>query len=211
MKETLKKLSSLLNNDHAPIKYYKIIDFTNQDELLYFLSVSDDKRKAYEELTREEREEYISDSAQIYIPLIYVDELYERYNNGFAVSYDYSGTMERIKKIVEVTEENEKLLFASYLILHEFGHWHSFVEKGRKPYLYNELCADEYRAVYELKKKIIRMDKSKLSIYKKKEMLKDYFLRYHLISNEKEADEYADMNLKRAYEMIKESLGGENV
>lgn len=208
---TLKKLSSLLNNDHAPIKYYKIADSMNQNELLYFLSVSDDKRKDYEGLTKEGREEYISDSAQIYTPLIYVDELYERYNNGFAVSYDYSGTMQRIKKIVEVTEENEKLLFASYLILHEFGHWHSFAEKGRKPFLYNGSCEDEYRAVYELKKKIIGMDKSKLSIYKEKKMLKDYFLRYHLISNEREADEYADMNLKRAYEIIKESLGGESV
>lgn len=200
MKPTLKKLSVLLNKEQAPIKYYKRLTSIDQNEILYFLSVGDDKRKDYEGLTKEEREKYVSDSEQIFIPLINVDELYELYNIG--LSYDYLGTLERIKKIVKVTEENEKLLFAAYSILHEFGHWHSFVEKGRKPFLYNESCEEEYRAVREMKERIIGMDQRGLSIGKKNKILKDYFLRYNLIPNEKEANEYADMNLEQAYAII---------
>lgn len=203
MLATLKAIGGILNTENAPIKWYHYEDDNIPNSILYLLSIEKNKQNEYDKLTDEEKESYVSDSAKIYIPLINVDKLYDLYHKG--VSCDYSETIKRIQKKVTVTPENEKVLFAVFLILHEFGHWHDFVEKEKKPFFYNLLDENEYREAYELKKSIIeKLKGSSMSSYDDITLLKRYFNQYNSIPREKRANEYADEKLVEAYKIIKE-------
>lgn len=206
MLPTLKSISKLLNDENAPIKYYDLSDRNKKSDLFYLLSISHEKRHEYEALIEEEKKKYISDSAIIYIPLLNVNQLYDLHHIEDSLSYDYDGTIQMINKTVKVTTKNEKVLFAVFLILHEFGHWHDFNEKGKVPYFYNVPEEKERRQVFELKQDIMKkLDGKSRFTYKDKQLLIRYFTEYHAIPSEKYADVYAVNHLNDAYERIKQT------
>lgn len=105
----------------------------------------------------------------------------------------------------------KKILFAIFVILHEFGHWNDFKSKGEKPYYYMQ-DMKEGKEVYDLKVKILK-DKSLQNASKFKVMkeLRNYFYRYNLVSCEKIANDYAISKLKDACSIFDETRNVFNI
>lgn len=195
---TLKAISKEINdsmfNNEVPIQYHKEEKTVSQNSIVSFICISGEERKKYENLTDAEKEDFVSSSAFISIPIIHVDKLYEMYHVG--ISCDYEETINMIKKTVSVNENNEKILFAIFVILHEFGHWHDFGLKGKKPYLYLK-DSKEQKEVFDLKEKIINdTSLAAMSEYKIKDKLRKWFKRYNLVNCEKKANEFAMSKMK---------------
>lgn len=202
---TLKSISREINkslyNDEIPIHYYTELEENSQNSIVFFECISGEERKEYESLSMTDKKNFISRSAVIHIPIINVDKLYELYHVG--ISYEYTGTMNMLKDVVSVNSDNEKILFALFLILHEFGHWHDFKSKEKKPYLYMQ-DEKEQREVYDLKVQILNSQSLYgASKHKIMEQLRDYFKRYNMVSCEKRANEYAISKIKNVCDFLK--------
>lgn len=52
---TVKRISRLLNEENAPIKYYNLDERNGKDELFYFLALDQDSRKEYDALAEEKQ------------------------------------------------------------------------------------------------------------------------------------------------------------
>lgn len=203
---TLKTISKEINNsifnNEVPIQYHKKETIVSQNPIVSFVCVSGEERKKYEKLTDVEKEDFVSSSAYISIPIIHVDNLYEMYHVG--ISCDYEETINMIKKAVSVNKDNEKILFAIFVILHEFGHWHDFESKGKKPYLYLK-DSKEQKEVFDLKEKILNdISLAMMSEYKIKDRLRKWFKRYNLVNCEKKANEFAMSKVKEVYNYFRD-------
>lgn len=202
---TLKSISNKINkelfDEKVPIRYKKEEPNIDQNSVVSFACISGSERERYENLDEPNQKEFVSTSEYISIPMINLEKLYEIYHVG--ITYDYDGTIDMIKKVIVVDKDNEKILFALFLILHEFGHWNDFVSKGRKPYAYTQ-DKDEQKDVYDFKRKILN-DESlcHMSEYKIREKMREYFNRYNSVPGEKRANEYALSKLCDAYKILK--------
>ena len=202
LKSISRKINKELFDEKVPIRYEKESEKIDQNPIVSFVCVSDFERKMYENLDESNQKEFISKSEYICIQVMNIEKLYKMYHVG--ISYDYIGTINMIRKVVAVDKDNEKLLFALFLILHEFGHWNDFVSKGRKPYVYTQ-DKEERKKLYDFKLKILN-DESLyyLSQYKVKERVREYFNRYNSLPSEKSANEYAISKLCDVYRILKE-------
>lgn len=205
MVPTLKSISSKINkelfDEKVPIRYKKEEPIIDQNSVVSFVCISGSERERYENLDEPNQKEFVSTSEYISIPMINLEKLYEIHHVG--ISYDYDGTLNMIKKVIAVDKDNEKILFALFLILHEFGHWNDFVSKERKPYVYTQ-DKEEKKEVYDFKKKILNDESlSYMSEYKIREKLRGYFNRYNSVPSEKKANEYARSKLCDAYKILK--------
>lgn len=187
---------------NVPIKYHKESENVYiSNSIISFECVSGEERKSYENLTEEDKKDFISNSAHINLLLISVERLYELYHMG--ISCDYDMTIKIIKESVPVNVDNEKILFAIFIILHEFGHWHDFELKDKKPYLYTQ-DEKELKEVYDLKIKILNNESlQEKSDYKIKEQLRKWFNRNNAVPCEKRANDYAISKIKDAYNFFK--------
>lgn len=205
LKSITKEIRNNICDITVPINYCKesVIDKFVSNSIMSFECVSGEERKTYENLTEDEKKDFVSSSAHINIMLISVERLYELYHIG--ISCDYDMTINMIKNSISVNKDNEKLMFTTFVILHEFGHWNDFVSKDSKPYFYNQ-DENEQREVYDLKVKILN-DKSlqEKSDYKIKEQLKKWWNRYNAVPCEKRANDYAISKIKAAYSHFKEN------
>lgn len=204
LKRITKEIKEIIDDVDVPIKYNKNSpdNISGQNSILFFKCVSEEERAIYENLTEEEKKEFVSNSAYISILLINVEELYELYHTG--ISCDYEVTISMIKEHVPVNKDNEKILFAVFVILHEFGHWIDFKSKDKKPYLCTQDEKDK-KEVYDLKVKILNDESLReKSDYKIRKELKDWVNRYNLVPSEKRANDYAISKIKDVYNVFKE-------
>ncbi len=214
LKEISTRINDIMYNGIIPVKYFKMPESNSYipNSIISFKCVFGDEQNDYEKLPEESKKDFISSSAHVNIPIISVEKLYELYHIG--LSYDYDGTIKMIKdnnKYIRVTDDNEKILFAIFVILHEFGHWNDFKSKGEKPYYYMQDMKEE-KEVYDLKVKILK-DKSLQNASKFKVMkeLRNYFYRYNLVPCEKIANDYAISKLKDACSIFDETRNVFNI
>lgn len=205
LKSITKEIKNNICNNDMPINYCKEPEnYTYMpNSIISFVCVSGDERKRYESLKEEEKIDFVSSSSYINMLPISVETLYDLYHSG--ISCDYDMTISMIKKFVPVNKDNEKLLFASFVILHEFGHWNDFVSKDKKPYFYMQE-ENERREVYELKVKILN-DKSlqEKSEHKIKEQLRKWTNRYNALPCETRANDYAFLKINDIYNLFKKN------
>ena len=202
LKSIANEIKENICDTNVSIKYHKESeDVFISNSIVSFECVSGEERKSYEKLTEEDKKDFVSNSAHINLLLISVERLYELYHMG--ISCDYEMTINMIKKVVPVSADNEKILFAIFVILHEFGHWHDFESKDKKPYLYAQ-DEKELKEAYDLKMEILNNESlQEKSDYKIKEQLRKWFNRFNAVPREKRANEYAISKIKDAYNFFK--------
>jgi len=203
LKSIANEIKKYICDINIPINYYKESENVYiSNSIISFECVSGEERKRYENLTEEDKKNFVSNTAHINLLLISVERLYELFHIG--ISCDYDITISMIKEVIPVNADNEKILFAIFVILHEFGHWYDFESKEKKPYFYIQ-DEKEQKEVYDLKAKILN-DKSlqEKSDYKIKEQLRKWSNRYNTVPCEKRANDYALSKIKDAYNLFRE-------
>lgn len=203
LKSIAKEIRNSIYDIDVPINYCKESpnDLYIPNYIISFECVSGEERSIYENLIEEKKKDFISNSAHINILHISVERLYELYHMG--ISCDYDMTIDMIKKYVSVSKDNEKLLFATFLILHEFGHWDDFISKDKKPFFYTQ-DENEQREVYDLKVRILNdQTLQQKSDYKIKEQLRKWTNRYNAVPCEKRANDYAISKINEVYNYFK--------
>lgn len=200
---TLKKIMHLVNVVNAPVHYYPYrggyFGF-----LLYLQTISKEKQKEFGKLSLDEQKEYVSDSAEIFIPLISPDYLAQIYKTS--ASHDYPYTLSKVKNIVNVYKEDENIAVALYMLLHELGHWDDFVKCEKKPYLYTMPGSEEAKKVHDYGNKIqMRLNGKSVITEEDHLILEDFIQKYYSVPIEKRANEYADKHYADMYELLRKN------
>lgn len=207
----LRKITKILNDqldNQLEFKFISINENLNElQNLITFNILSDEEKCKYEKCNENEKKKFVSSSARIVLPNISTDYLVEVYKNNPCNKITYDLTIDKIKKIINCSsEEEEKIAFATYIILHEVGHWIDFKEiMKNNPYTFEKKdlkirknLHDEYCNFGKNIKNIFNLnDKEKIE-------LKRLFKKYRNIPLEKNADQYADKNLERVMNKLKE-------
>lgn len=198
---TLKKIMSIINVQNAPIHYYSYKGEIN-GHLMYLQSISKEKQKGFSMLPIEKQKEYVSDSAEIFIPLISTDYLAEIYKAS--KSHDYPYTLAKVNNIVKISKDNEPIAIALYMLLHELGHWDDFVKCGKNPYSFTMVDREEAKRVNDYRNRIQVQLNGKSELTDKDHlMLEDFVQKYYNIPFEKRANDYADRQFATMYELLK--------
>lgn len=213
MLPTIKNICSLLNNENAPVEYYTWDKDSPRSPVMSLVTISEERRKEYEALPTELKKKYVSDSAHLIMPTVNVEALSDIFSFNplhnvlysdptDGIIFDYEFTLEHINKIIPVSDNNEKFLFATYLVLHELGHWNDFVSKNKIHYLYLDPSA--YKKANEVKEQV--MKKRRELKHKSRDRVKlmdsKRFTEYYNVPCENRANKYADRRLCEAYEII---------
>ena len=189
----LKRITKILGNQDVRFNFYDELEIRN--EIVYFSAISDFERKLlYDNLSNNDKSEYISNSATINLPNISEDILYERYNKFD--KWAFKITLDKIRKVTTIYSNEEKLAFAAYIILHEIGHWYDFIEMGKKPYIFSEKDIMLRKKVF--KERISLQESLYLKAYLTEEENKKvelYYEKYNSIPMENKANKYADMHI----------------
>ncbi len=199
---TLKKIMNLINSPNAPIYYYQY-QGGKYESIVYLKTISNEKQVEYNRLAEDEQKSYVSDSAEIYIPLISVDFLAQIYKASF--SHDYPYTLKKVHNMVHVIQKDESTAVALYMLLHELGHWVDFLRCGRKPYDFTMPDSVEARRVHNYGNQLQVKLSAKKSLSEEDHIeLENFIQQYYKIPFEKRANDYADLHYREAYEILKE-------
>ena len=200
---TLKKIMNLINTINAPVHYYSY-EGGYFGFLIYLQTVSKQKQKEFARLQIEEQREYVSDSAEIFIPMISPDYLAEIYKAS--ASHDYPYTLSKVKNIANVSKEDEHIAVSLYMLLHELGHWDDFVKCGKKPYLYTMPDSEEAKKVHDYGNQIqLCLNGKSVLTQKDHSMLEDFIQKYYSVPIEKRANDYADEHYFDMYELLRKN------
>lgn len=198
---TLKSIARRMPFENIPFHYYN--PNGNEQFLLHFETISEEYRSEYYSLAETERTKYISNSARIYVPNMYISKYCSTYKNDDPPTWNY--TMERIHKlgILELSTDEAGDMFAIYGILHEIGHWMHFNDVGRNvwAFLQDNAGAEEVHRLKQQLNDIISTQKKVSPIFIKKEV-KRLLDMYYSVSNEKIANEFADKEFPRVWKLI---------
>lgn len=198
---TFKKIAKMVNCENAPINYYKYENDCMR-YVTYFESINSEHSKEYEKMSENEKKEYISNSAAIFLPLISPDHYKEETKK--VMSPDYSWTLKKVETKIHILPEYESMSVALYMILHEIGHWYDFLRCEKKPYFYmpqeeiqKEKELHDYRKnlqqTLSLKKELSPHDRG---------LIKKYIYDYNNLPREKRANIYADEHYIESYNKL---------
>lgn len=115
-------------SDAPPVEFF-VFDRTKHDKIMWISFISNQEElKRFENSRPEERKVFRSNSPKIYFPKMSISELREVEElDGKSLHYMY--IMNRIRKILPLKSENEKVnAYALYLVLHEIGHFQEFTQ-----------------------------------------------------------------------------------
>jgi hypothetical protein len=187
------KIRELINildlNKLAPIHF---VDVNNNKKYIECVHMTEEEMNDFENNCWNKEKEYNQDGLGIYIPDITVEELYdlENYRN----STNLRKVINDISCLFQVRIDKQKIIFATYVVLHEIGHWINFKKSGMTSLEYS-LWDSEFRKVasqYSAKVRAMPNNLPVKYLYAEKavEMYKN-------IPSEKLADEYAFKNIER--------------
>ena len=203
---SMKRIINIINDDNAIKIHYYNIEKEKYNYLTFFNALHKDFRHEYENLLEDNKKKYVSNSAEIYIPLVSAYVLAEKIKANKDYSYQY--TLDKVRKLTNLDKGQEEVAVALYMILHEFGHWYNFKECGDKPYVYmgNPSDIDKERKLFEYRKKLERELSGKESLSESDEQhIKEYVVKYNNLKREKNANDYADKHFQEKYELLKKS------
>lgn len=185
------------------------IEKLNGRSPMVFSVLGDAERKLYEE--SEDKHNFIGTSESIKIFNIEIEEYY-----SLLKDIDSSGVhdlvMKKLKKYCNVVPTS--YAYITHILLHELGHYQQYVDRGRNVYEYISWCEREerenFRKQQELSAEIQgRVDKlikpfgpNKGERIKLEKLAKEY----RNIPKEKEADDFAYANMRKAIEKISDYL-----
>ena len=201
---TFKKMAKIINCENAPISYYKY-ENSYVRYVTYFQSINSEHRKEYEKMSEDDKKNYISNSASIFLPLISSD--YYREETKKVMSSDYSWTLKKIERIIDIIPEYESMAVALYMILHEIGHWRDFLRCEKKPYFYmpqEEIDEEKKLYDYRIELQQILSNKRELTPHDY-DLIEQYTCDYNDLPREKRANIYADEHYIESYNKLCEA------
>lgn len=196
-----KKIAKMVNCENAPIYYYKYENSYGR-YVTYFQSINNEHRKEYEKMSEDEKKEYISNSASIFLPLISTD--YYREESKKVKSSDYSLTLKKVERMIHIVPEYESMAVALYMILHEIGHWCDFLRCEKKPYFYmpkEEIQEEKKLYDYRIELQRTLSYKSELTPHDY-DLIEQYTHDYNNLPREKRANIYADEHYIERYNKL---------
>ncbi len=195
---TFKKIIEILNFD-IPCEFYTVDEQTIRNHILWLDVLSKEDRVYFESLCEDEKREYVTDSAKIYIPKMSI----YRYKNmdKKGGGYDFSYTTNHIKGICTASIEDECLAVALYIILHEVGHWNDLKSKKFNVWEYaiKESKEDE-KVFYE--KRELEMSSLKYDEETIRKKAFEYLSKYNNTPIEYRANKYADEHFEEWYRVV---------
>lgn len=196
---TFKKIIEALNVN-VPCKYYVVDDQQNREHLLWLDVLSNEDRKYYNSLSEEEKGNYKTESAKIYIPKMTIYKYKNMDEEGGG--YDFLYTLNRINRIYTLKIDDDCLAVAVYMILHELGHWNDLENKSFNVWEYAIKESEESERIFyersELEKSSWKYDEET-----RRKKAFDYLERYNNTPIEGRANKYADDHFEESYTLIK--------
>ncbi|MGE7827329.1 hypothetical protein [Paenibacillus sp. NPDC093718] len=195
----VRELIEILNVYGVSINYDTIENF-KLDSPIYFAAVNDKERKKYE--ASKDKTKFISTTAAIHIPDLTLSDLME------ILKSDGTGIYEHTKKqLLQFfrSDVSENIVFATYLFLHEVGHWYQFAKIHMNVELWFneniELYKDNYDKIQQIavqRQQRLMKDPSCNLTFREKHILESLRGEYRNIPKEKDADTFAIKNLESA-------------
>ncbi len=146
---------------------------------------------------RSEDNIYPDDELGIYLPDVHASELYLQEEQNDPVStHSY---MRMINSLVEIEIESYDLLFAAFLVLHEYGHWLHF-RRCRKASLDYVLWLNRFMAPVESQREVLEMIPN--SEPAKEELIAEHMTAYNAMPQELSANKYALKHLPALYKRL---------
>lgn len=188
----------------APFHFQTGLSFNNSASCKH---ITCEERNDYLKRTWTVENKYDNSLLGIYLPDITVDELYDLENKRN--SANLSTVLHEINSILCLKDDEIKLAYGIYVILHEVGHWLDFKSSGKSSLEYN-LWDSEFR----LRSKEFARNINAIPGHKADELkhAKEAVDMYKNIPSEKAADKYAFENIKAGLEIVRnlEERGAKN-
>jgi hypothetical protein len=177
--------------------------FHFQTELSYKSSASCkhitcEERNDYIQKTRTIEKKYDNNTLGVYLPDINIDELYDLENKRNAINLHK--VLNEINSTLCLKNDELKLAYGIYVILHEVGHWLDFQSSGKSSVEYNLWDSEFRNRCKEFTRNIRTNPGSTVDELKHAEEAVDM---YRNIPSEKAADEYAFKNIKSKLEIVR--------
>lgn len=137
------------------------------------------------------------DRVGIFLPDVYASEFFyqeERTNYISTMAY-----MRMINDLQSVEIESYDLLFASFVVLHEYGHWLHF-RRSRKSGLDYVLWLDKFLAPVERQRQVLDMIPDSEPI--KEELVVEHINAYNAMPQEFSANKYALKRVGKLYQKV---------
>jgi len=177
--------------------------FHFQTELSYKSSAS------CKHITCEERNDYLSktwtiekkydnSTLGVYLPDITIDELYDLEHKRNAINLHR--VQQEINSILCLKNDEIKLAYGIYVILHELGHWLDFQASGKSSIEYNLWDSEFRNKCNEFARNIHTLQSDTADELK---LAKEAVDMYKNIPSEKAADKYAFENIKSKLEIVR--------
>ena len=175
----------------------------------HFMDVSGGYQSAYcQFISQAELEDWLAGSRRaadqysavelgIYLPDVYASELYYQEERGNSIStHSY---MRMIHDLVEIDIENYDLLFAAFLVLHEYGHWLHF-RRCHKSSLDYVVWLNRQLAPVENQREVLDMIPD--SEPAKEALVAEHITAYNAMPQELSANKYALKHLAALYNKL---------
>lgn len=179
----------------APFHFFSEL---SGSEYAYCRHITDEELNDYKNKNWSSEKDYNDCKLGVYLANVTVDELYKFQNTRNPVEVGI--ILNKISYIFKVNLTEQSLIYATYVILHEVGHWVNFKNSKNTSLQYTLWDSKHRRDVMILGNEIAKLPDNS---YKKLILAKKHTEMYKNIPSEKMADEYAFSNIKAKLELVK--------
>ena len=189
----------ILNID-APIHFTLRVELDKQN-YVSTCYMSDEERDAILDFTHDSKKKYNCAKVGLHFPDISIDEYYllECQRNPAAIEAE----MEELQKVISIDKKDVPLIWATFCVLHEYGHWIHFKNSNMTAKKYCEERFSGHQRLIPMERRIAAIP----DFYPGKWMLeKELHRAYAELPDEKAANEYAIEHIADAITSIKISI-----
>lgn len=199
---TFKELVNILELDEIAPIHFHCPEELDKNNYVFFRYMGNEEKEALKNGIHDVNKQYDNSDIGVHLPDLDIKQYYELEMKRNPLSIH--SVIEQISYKTEVWIKEYYLVWSTYCVLHETGHWLDFINSGKTNYEFS-LIEKSYRE---------ELDREAKSIYRmndyspqKKVLMEEYNRKYKEIPSEKAADDYALSNIIPSLEKIREKLG----
>jgi hypothetical protein len=141
---------------------------------------------------------YDNSSIGIYIPNITTDQL--AYLENERNPWSFEQILDIVSFKIPVSIEDTNLIYSTFAILHEFGHWFHFINSKMSTYQFYQLESKQRDSLNPLHQELLSLSDYS---YEKHRLAKEYNSLYRKLPSEKIADDFALQYIEESIDIIK--------
>lgn len=197
------------------MRIIELVDYLGLKEIAPFHfqpALSHKSSASCKHITCEERSDYMkkiwtiekkydNSTLGVYLPDITIDELYDLEHKRNAINLHR--VLSEINSILCLKNDEIKLAYGIYVILHEVGHWLDFQTSGKSSIEYNMWDSEFRNTCKEFIKNIHAIPGNTVDELQHSKKAVDM---YKNIPSEKAADKYAFENIKSKLEIVRNEI-----